>query len=217
VIDTVIVLAKAPVPGRVKTRLVPPLTHTQAAAVAGAALADTLRALAELPVRRRLLALDGAPGPWLPDGWDVVGQPAGGLDVRLAAAFLAADGPSVLVGMDTPQLQPHQLAAFDPATADAAIGLCDDGGYWAIGLRDPRRAAALIPGVPMSTPHTGAIQLRRLLDANLHVRLLDRLTDVDTIETARTVAELVPDSRFAHVLAAAQADLAAGVAARVGG
>ncbi len=209
-IDTVIVLAKQPVPGRVKTRLVPPLTHAQAAAVAGAALADTLAALDGLPVRRRLLALEGAAGSWLPAGWDVVAQPAGGLDVRLTAAFLAAGGgATVLVGMDTPQLQPAALSAFDPATADATLGLCDDGGYWAIGLRDPRLATALIPGVPMSTQHTGAIQLRRLLDANLRVQLLDRLTDVDTIETARAVAELVPSSRFAHVLAAAQADLAA--------
>ena len=202
-IDTVVVLAKGPVPGRVKTRLVPPLTHDQAAAVARAALSDTLTSLCELQVCRRVLALDGEVGPWLPDRWDVVPQRAGGLDLRLTAAFLdAGRGPTVIVGMDTPQLRPHQIAEFDPGSADACLGLCPDGGFWAIGLRDPAMAATLIPGVAMSTDQTGAIQYRRLIKANLQVQMLEGLTDVDTIDTAREVATLVPGSRFAQVLAA---------------
>ena len=65
---TLLVIAKQPVPGRVKTRLVPPFTHEQAAALAEAALADTLDVMAMAPVRRRLVVLDGVPGPWLPAG-----------------------------------------------------------------------------------------------------------------------------------------------------
>ncbi|HEX3955641.1 MAG TPA: glycosyltransferase, partial [Trebonia sp.] len=71
---TLLVIAKQPVPGRVKTRLVPPCTHEQAAALAEAALADTLHTLLTVPARRRLLVLDGRPGPWLPPGFDIVPQ-----------------------------------------------------------------------------------------------------------------------------------------------
>ena len=65
---TLLVIAKQPVPGRVKTRLVPPCTFEQAAALAEAALADTLQTALTVPARRRVLVLDGNPGPWLPPG-----------------------------------------------------------------------------------------------------------------------------------------------------
>ena len=70
----VLVMAKSPVPGRVKTRLCPPCTPAEAAALAEAALADTLEAVAACGAGRRILALDGAPGPWLPAGFEVVAQ-----------------------------------------------------------------------------------------------------------------------------------------------
>ncbi len=63
---TLLVIAKEPRPGRVKTRLTPPFTPGEAAALAEAALVDTLRAVAATPARRRVLVLDGEPGPWLP-------------------------------------------------------------------------------------------------------------------------------------------------------
>lgn len=202
-IQTLIVIAKAPVPGRVKTRLVPPLSADQAAQVAAGALSDTLRVARTVPAAERLLAFDGPVAQWLPAGWNACAQPAGGLDRRLAAAFAAAgDGPALLVGMDTPQLRREQLEAFDPDSFDACLGLASDGGYWAIGLRDPRLAASAILGVAMSTAHTGADQLRRLERLGLRVQLLDKLTDVDTIDTAHEVAALIPGSAFAAALAA---------------
>ncbi|HEY2268689.1 MAG TPA: hypothetical protein VGI96_39165, partial [Streptosporangiaceae bacterium] len=76
----VVVIAKEPVPGRVKTRLTPAFTPLQAAALAEASLADTLAAVSQTTVARRVLALDGRPGPWLPDGFDVIGQRGTGLD-----------------------------------------------------------------------------------------------------------------------------------------
>ncbi|NEA82606.1 glycosyltransferase, partial [Actinospica acidiphila] len=76
---TLLVIAKEPRPGRVKTRLTPPFTPEEAAALAEAALADTLDAVARTPARRRVLVLDGSPGPWLPAGVEVVPQCAGGL------------------------------------------------------------------------------------------------------------------------------------------
>jgi hypothetical protein len=191
---TLLVIAKQPVPGRVKTRLVPPCTHEQAAALAEAALADTLHTAATVPARRRVLVLDGEPGPWLPAGFDIIPQCAGPLDERLAAAFAAVDGPALLIGMDTPQVTPG-LLTVDWQGVDAIFGPAADGGFWALGLRVPD--PALLRGVPMSTSATGAIQRARLLAAGLRVADLPQLRDVDTAADAVAVARQAPQSRFA--------------------
>ena len=191
---TLLVMAKEPVPGRVKTRLVPPCTPRQAAALAEAALADTLHAVLAAPARRRVLVLDGEPGPWLPPGFDVVPQCGGSLDERLAAAFAAVPGPALLIGMDTPQLTPA-LLAVDWEAADAWFGPAADGGFWGLGLRRPD--GALVRGVPMSTADTGAVQQARLHAAGLRVAELPRLRDVDTAADAVAVARQAPQSRFA--------------------
>ncbi|HEY3877864.1 MAG TPA: DUF2064 domain-containing protein [Trebonia sp.] len=191
---TLLVIAKQPVPGRVKTRLVPPCTYEQAAALAEAALADTLHTVLEVPARRRLLVLEGEPGPWLPDGFDIVPQCGGALDERLAGAFAAVRGPALLIGMDTPQVTPGLLAA-DWRETDAVFGPAADGGFWALGLREPD--PALLRGVPMSTQVTGAIQRARLVAAGLRVTDLPMLRDVDTAADALAVARQAPRSRFA--------------------
>jgi uncharacterized protein len=191
---TLLVIAKQPVPGRVKTRLVPPCTHEQAAVLAEAALADTLHTMLMLPARRRVLVLDGRPGPWLPPGFDIVPQCGGPLDERLADAFAAVRGPALLIGMDTPQVTPG-LLTVDWQAADAVFGPAADGGFWALGLRVP--APALLRGVPMSTPSTGAVQRARLLAAGLRVADLPQLRDVDTAADAVAVARQAPWSRFA--------------------
>lgn len=194
---TLIVIAKRPEPGQVKTRLVPPLTHEQARDLAAAALSDTLHVVDRVPSRRRLLAFAGSADGWLPSGWDLSQQPDGGLDHRLAAAFAAAEeGPALLVGMDTPQLAPRHLS-FDADRYDACLGPAADGGYWAIGFRDPTCAAGAIEGVPMSTRRTAHEQLRRLRAAGLTVQVLPELVDVDDIGTATLVAAHAPHTRFA--------------------
>ncbi|MFJ6182362.1 DUF2064 domain-containing protein [Streptomyces sp. NPDC092295] len=199
---TLLVLAKAPVAGRVKTRLTPPFRPEEAALLAEAALRDTLAAVLAAPVRRRLLVLDGVPGSWLPAGIEVIPQSGGGLDERLAAAFGLCTGPALLVGMDTPQLTPELLAPALAADAwqgcDAWFGPALDGGFWALGLAAPD--PALLLGVPMSVPETGAVQRARLLDAGLAVRDLPPLRDVDTARDATLVAAEAPDSRFAAAL-----------------
>jgi glycosyltransferase A (GT-A) superfamily protein (DUF2064 family) len=173
---------------------VPPCSYEQAASLAEAALADTLGAVLMTPARRRVLVLDGQPGPWLPPGFDIVPQCAGPLDERLAAAFAAVSGPALLIGMDTPQVTPR-LLTVDWETADAAFGPAADGGFWALGLRTPD--AALLRGVPMSTATTGAIQRTRLRAAGLRVLDLPQLRDVDTAADAVAVARQAPRSRFA--------------------
>ncbi|MCM9083041.1 DUF2064 domain-containing protein [Streptomyces spororaveus] len=194
--STLLVIAKAPVAGRVKTRLTTQFTPQQAADLALAALQDTLAAVLATPARRRVLVLDGHPGPWIPDGIEVVPQCTGSLDVRLAAAFALAEGPSLLIGMDTPQVTPGLLAlGLDFTEADAWFGPADDGGFWALGLADPD--PALLLGVPMSVTHTGEVQRQRLTDAGLAVRDLPELCDVDTPADAKRVAAAAPRTRFA--------------------
>ncbi|MBB4933380.1 hypothetical protein F4561_004200 [Lipingzhangella halophila] len=196
---TLLIIAKEPVPGRAKTRLVPSYTPEEAATLARAALSDTLDAVCASPARRRVLVLDGNPGSWMPPGIDVLPQCGGGLDERLAAAFAACAGPTLLIGMDTPQVTPQLLA---PALAPegmsggrAWFGPAVDGGFWALGLPEP--APELLRGVPMSAPDTGAVQRQRLVDAGLQVCDLPTLRDVDTAHDAALVAEAAPGGRFA--------------------
>jgi rSAM/selenodomain-associated transferase 1 len=199
----IMVIAKEPVPGRVKTRLTPAYTPAEAAELAAAALADTLAAVAALGVARRVIALAGTPGRWLPPGFDVIGQRGDGLDERIAWALADAragcPAPLVLIGMDTPQVTPALLAqAAEPLVsgpADATFGPAEDGGFWLLGLReiDP----ALVLGVPMSRSDTGSRQLARLRQAGLRVRLLPELTDVDTPDEVERIAAVTPGSAFA--------------------
>jgi len=203
----VVVIAKEPYPGRVKTRLTPPFTPVEAAELAAASLSDTLAAVAKTTVARRVLALDGTPGRWLPEGFDVIGQRGAGLDERIAWALVDARVtlplPVVLIGMDTPQVTPDLLAAAaEPLvsrTADATFGMAEDGGFWLLGLRevDPD----LIIGVPMSQPDTGPKQLARLEQAGLRIKMLPELTDVDTVREAERIAAVTPGSHFAACMA----------------
>lgn len=198
---TVIVIAKAPVPGRVKTRLQAEFTAAESAALARESLADTFAAVCSSPVRRRVLALDGDPGPWIPVGFEVVPQRGDGLADRLAAAFedtfhSSHDGPMVLIGMDTPQVT-AKLLTIDWAGYDAVLGLTEDGGYWCLGLRRPDRRA--LASVPMSTDHTGADQLRRLAALGYRVRLLPSLRDMDTPADAAAIAAEFPWLRVSRL------------------
>ncbi|QPP05116.1 glycosyltransferase [Streptomyces bathyalis] len=206
---TLLVIAKEPVPGRVKTRLTPPYRPEEAARLAEASLADTLETVARMDVRRRVLVLDGRPGPWLPAGFEVVPQRGGGLDERIAAAFGLCDGPALLIGMDTPQITTDLLALATNSgpwdERDAWFGPAADGGFWALGMARPQ--PELVLGVPMSRADTGTRQRRRLIEASLSVRDLPVLRDVDTAADAARVAEL-SSGRFASV----HADLTRAVA-----
>jgi uncharacterized protein len=202
-----LVMAKAPVPGRVKTRFCPPCTPVQAARLAAAALADTLAVLGTSADGTRTIVLSGEhPAP---HGWRVVPQRGDGFATRLCHAFLDTRLPgtaSLLVGMDTPQLTPRLLwtaeATLDTAGVDAVLGPAEDGGWWALGLRDPVHSEVLRT-VPMSTDHTGADTLAALRRRGLRVALLPTLRDADTIEDARVVADLCPPhSHFARAMAA---------------
>jgi glycosyltransferase A (GT-A) superfamily protein (DUF2064 family) len=203
-VTAIVVVAKHPRPGRVKTRLHPPLTLDDAAVVAAASLDDTLAALADAGSRRILFTDDGHL-PATAAGWEAWLQPDGPLDVRLAHLLDRLEEPMLLVGMDTPHLGPALRPALAewPEDVDAWFGPALDGGFWALGLRRPD--GALLRGVPMSREDTGARTLRRLEAAGLRVRRLAVLRDIDGIADLVAVARAVPRSRTAAAFAAATA------------
>jgi glycosyltransferase A (GT-A) superfamily protein (DUF2064 family) len=197
-----LVIAKAPVPGRVKTRLCPPCTPVQAARIAAAALADTLRAAGATPAARRTIVHSGRIEP--PTGWHRTEQRGTGLAQRLANGFAdtaLAGTASLLIGMDTPQVSPALLRAVAARLdeADAVVAPAEDGGWWALALREPGHADVL-RAVPMSTVDTGRLTVEALSDKGLRVGYGPLLRDVDTATDAWYVAGQCPGTAFAEAV-----------------
>lgn len=207
----VLVVAKVPVPGRVKTRLCPAVSACAAADIAAAALLDTLATARRLAHGRPVVALQGDLDQAVRRdeileemrGIPVIDQRGDTFAERLAHAHAdTADlfpGSSVLqIGMDTPQVTGEQLVAAAAALEehDAVLNPAEDGGWWLLGLREPAYAAA-IAAVPMSTPATGERTRRALLDAGLGVATGPLLRDVDRLVDLHAVVSLAPASRTA--------------------
>lgn len=209
----VLVVAKAPVAGLAKTRLIPALGAQGAAEVAAAALLDTLdaaRAAAAVLGGRTVVALAGeldrarrsgelrtALG-----GCHVVPQRGDGFADRLVAAHRdAGAGPVLQIGMDTPQVTADLLVRCTRglAGADAVLAPAEDGGWWALAVRASSQAGVLA-GVPMSTAATGALTVSALRAGGQRVVTGPSLRDVDTVEDALAVAGLAPRTRFAATL-----------------
>ncbi|MFF5037419.1 TIGR04282 family arsenosugar biosynthesis glycosyltransferase [Nocardia salmonicida] len=198
---TLLVVAKAPIPGFAKTRLTPPLSPIDAAELAAAALLDTLTAVRDSGARHAVVAWTGE----LPRArraneiasalldFEVVPQRGHTFGARLAAAHADAAHPGMPVlqiGMDTPQAGPGLLAAAATelvASADTVLGPATDGGWWALGLTDSR-AARVLTDVPMSTGRTGELTRTALLRYGCRVTELPELTDVDHVEDIAAVA-----------------------------
>lgn len=193
------VIAKEPIAGRVKTRLVPPLTHAQAADIARACLADTFAAVdaaADDDVRRVAL-IDGAPGDWIPDGYEIAMQRGDGLGERLRNGFEDL-GPGVIIGMDTPSAGPLLTTALHSVREGRDVMGCTlDGGYWGIGLAAP--SGVEFDGVPMSVGHTGQAQLDQLWWLGRTVDVLATVSDLDHFEDIAHIAAELPNSELARV------------------
>ena len=198
---SLLLIAKEPVPGLVKTRLCPPCTPEQAALIARAALEDTISTLDRCRAARRVLVMRG--NYPTPSGWNVLTQRGAGLGERLAAAFADASlldpgNSALVVGMDTPQLTPALVEALVAGLgrADAAVGHATDGGWWGLALRDPAHGKVL-GDVPMSTSDTGDLTVAALRALGLRVVGGPPLRDVDSAADALAVARECPDGSFA--------------------
>ncbi len=217
---SVLVVAKAPVPGLAKTRLAAGVGDDAAADIAAAALLDTLDAVADSPVAARVVALTGnldeakcsaEISSRLAD-FVVVAQRGEDFADRLANAHLdaaAATGglPVLQIGMDTPQANPELISCCAQSLADngTVLGMACDGGWWVLGVTDAA-AADCLRGVPMSAPDTGAATLAALKHIGLTVELVSELADVDTLDDVDVVRRAcLPESRFSRVTAQARA------------
>ncbi|CAN5703142.1 DUF2064 domain-containing protein [soil metagenome] len=207
-----LIVAKQPVPGRAKTRLIPAYGPAGAAALAAAALADTFAAARDSRADRVVVSFDGDPTGLVPTDFEVVPQPPGDLAQRLAGAWAdAGPGPGVQIGMDTPHLSGADLDdafdALDRPGIDAVLGPATDGGWWAIGFRQV--PDGVFAGIATSRSDTGARQLARLRSLGLATTVLRTTGDVDHPEDVAVAAALAPASRFARLAASlAMADSA---------
>jgi uncharacterized protein len=210
---TVLVVAKAPVPGLAKSRLAVAVGPEVAADIAAAALLDTLDAVAAAPVTARVVAMTGELAAAcradeirlrLAD-FTVIPQRGTDFADRLAnahadAASAAGPQPVLQIGMDTPQVTAALIVRSADAllTAPAVLGMATDGGWWLLGVHSPIDAGVL-RAVPMSRDDTGAVTLRALRETGINVVLVDELRDVDTLDDVAAVREAsAPDSRFAR-------------------
>lgn len=223
---SLLVVAKAPVPGLAKTRIAATTGDTVASELAAASLLDTLATVTAVgadhgwPV---VVAMTGdlsqaacsAEITAVLLGVTVVQQRGDGLDERLAhahadAARAAGVSGIVQVGMDTPQLtaEDYTTAAAAVQAGERVLGPADDGGWWLLGLPDAAEATALI-GVPMSTDHTADHTQR----AFGQVTWLRTVQDMDTWQDAQEIAAGIPLSPRAQSRLAVVVDeaLSAGV------
>jgi hypothetical protein len=215
---TLLVVAKAPEPGRAKTRLAATVGDRVAADIAAAALLDTLDAVAATVVAQQVVAmtgdLDGAAGAaeirHRLEAFTVIEQRGDSFADRLANAHADAGAdfggyPVLQIGMDTPQVTAELLAecAARLLKSTAALGLARDGGWWALGVHTPA-AADCLRAVPMSQPDTGALTLKALRDKGIDVAQLQQLADFDVIHDVAAVREAcAAGSRFARATLAA--------------
>jgi len=212
-----LLVAKAPVAGRVKTRLGASVGDDVAADLAAAALLDTIDACRETGAFGHLslagdlsAAVRGEELRAALDGWTITPQVGEGLAERLVRAHAdAGPGLVVQIGMDTPQVTAaalHEVADM-AAGHDAVLAPATDGGWWALARRDADVVRHLAQ-VPMSTATTCADTRRALERAGARVARAAELTDVDTPGDADLVADLAPASRFAEAWRARRAEVA---------
>lgn len=191
--SAIIVFAKAPVAGQVKTRLCPPLTPDEAASLHGSLVLDILERCQLLKGYDLILA--GTPSPHHPfframearfkiPVWDQQGEDLG---ARMAGAFKQALDEGryrsvVVIGTDIPGIHGPLLTSALKGLQDhdVVLGPTVDGGYYLIGLRSP--VPELFEKMPWSTDQVYACTKQKVQELGLSLRVLPTLRDVDTVE-----------------------------------
>jgi rSAM/selenodomain-associated transferase 1 len=184
----ILVFAKAPLPGQVKTRLIPGLTPLEAAGLHARLVADTLERM--VAARLAPIELWCAPHPRLPFfedlglrlGLHLRGQSGGDLGERMANAArdgLSRCGRLVLLGTDCPALDAayvaRALGSLD--RRDAALGAAEDGGYVLLGLK--RAATELFSEIPWGTADVARLTRARMAALGWRWAELPALWDLD--------------------------------------
>lgn len=198
-----ILMAKEPVPGGSKTRLVPPLSDAEAADLYHAFLQDKVAQMDQVNEVERAIAFLPASGrsyfERLAPQFRLIEQHGALLSARLTNVFdlsftegydsvLAIDG-------DTPTLPPSYLQAgfeaLETPGVDVVLGPCRDGGYYAIGMKEPHPS---LFDVQMSTPNVTRDTLSQAEAAGLVVRCLPTWFDIDRPEDLEHLVESLNDA-----------------------
>lgn len=190
-------VAKAPVPGRVKTRLAPHLGPREAASLYRAFLLDAIGVMADVRGVERCVILpsdsdQAALAGIIPADLRIRRQPVDGLTDALggtiAEGLARGHAGVVIFGSDNPSLPAALLGQAVRALADCelVIGPATDGGYYLIGLS--RNVPALFEEMVWSTPEVFAQTIERARRADLTIACLPPWYDVDRIEDVRLLA-----------------------------
>jgi rSAM/selenodomain-associated transferase 1 len=204
--SALVVMARQPVPGRVKTRLLQSLSPEQSASLYTAFLRDTLESALSAPDYRVFLAY--TPGAsrkffseFVPPRVELIRQKQGKLGGRMAELIylLTQQGfsPVVIIGSDIPTLRPRILteALRILEDTDICLGPSADGGYYLIGMNTLHKK--LFKKIPWSTPEVLKLTLGRIEEAGLSVGVLEQYRDVDTIEDLEQLrAELLDNVKL---------------------
>ncbi len=182
-----IVFARTPVAGRVKTRLIGRLTAQQAAELHQAMIADTVVLVAALPLQaqRRILFSEEPPAMVLPRAVRAGRQAEGDLGRRLVAAmgdaFTHGAEKVIVLGSDSPHLPPARILEAERAldTADLVLGPTDDGGFYLVGCRHSRFVPAIFAGVEWGSPRVFQQTHDAAVAAGLRTTLLAPGYDLD--------------------------------------
>ncbi|HBF43446.1 MAG TPA: hypothetical protein DDW42_07435 [Desulfobacteraceae bacterium] len=196
--DRLMIFGRYPVPGRVKTRLIPTIGPAGAADLQRRLTEKTLGVAKVFALHRGIdveVCFEGGSERkmrrWLGSGVSLSCQVPGDLGMRMYVAFLAAFQSGcrrvILIGTDIPELKINHLGqAFDALTEnDLVIGPSTDGGYWLIGLNRP---ANLFQGIKWGTGAAFGQTLDLANEHGLMVEKLDSLTDIDTAEDLKQLA-----------------------------
>ncbi len=187
-----LIFARKPIPGKVKTRLVPPFSPEQAAELYGCMLGDVLAKTANHPaVKGRFLCYentDEAREYFVGQSRGMIFLPQLGVDLgeKMAEAFRSVFalgyGAAVVIGTDAPDLPVNFIEmAFrrlEDGDCDAVYGPCEDGGYYLLGMK--KLCCPLFRDVPWSTGRVLEVSLQRAGEAGITVSLLPLWHDVDT-------------------------------------
>ena len=223
-------MTRMPIPGQVKTRLVPPLTHLAAARLYTGFLRDAVDRLACINGVRPFVAYtppaaDDFFASIVPPGFSILPQAGEDLGERLAniseALFSRGATAVVLCDSDSPTLPDRYIGeAFRRLNeADVVVGPCEDGGYYLIGMQ--RCIPHLFAGIPWSSTHVTQRTVETAERLDLSVSLLEPWYDVDTAadldRLCREVAASPKDAAFARHTRRALAEIGLLPQAQAGG
>lgn len=203
-LNAVVIMAKAPVPNEVKTRLIPPFEPETAALLYYAFLLDKIKQVNTIDACRFVAYTPQTSGSFfrsiIPPGFSLISQVGEDLGDRLAnvSKILFESGAKkvLMLDSDTPNLPPDLIrdgiSRLDDV--DVVVGPCEDGGYYLIGMRS--WVPELFHGIPWSTSEVAEMTVKKAQSLDLAVWLLDKWYDVDTmIDLERLKRDLQPPDK----------------------